>query len=80
MKVFELIEELQKIDPETEVYLQEDPEGNGYAELYCVDSECVWDGEMETMYSLKWSAEDAGMDEDEWMIIKNRERCIVLAP
>ena len=30
MKVKDLIEELQQADPEQEVYLQTDPEGNGY--------------------------------------------------
>lgn len=34
MKVKELIELLQKEDPEREVILQKDSEGNGYSPLY----------------------------------------------
>ena len=33
MKVKELIENLEDMDPEAEVILQKDPEGNGYFEL-----------------------------------------------
>jgi len=30
MKVKQLMAQLERLDPELEVYLQEDPEGNGY--------------------------------------------------
>lgn len=33
MKVKELIEELQRMNPESEVFLQKDPEGNGFESL-----------------------------------------------
>ena len=39
MKVKELIEELPDCDPEEEVYLAADPEGNVFRELYGVDNE-----------------------------------------
>ena len=39
MKVKELIEELQKIDPEREIIMQSDSEGNNYSPLYS-----FWEG------------------------------------
>lgn len=39
MKVKELQKLLSECDPESEVILQKDPEGNGYSPLYGVDNE-----------------------------------------
>jgi hypothetical protein len=83
MKVKELIEALSAAHPEAEVILQKDAEGNGYSPLHCADTEAVyvpestWSGEV---YSLSWSAEDAGMDGDEWQEVSSKPRCVVLAP
>jgi hypothetical protein len=67
-----------------EVILQKDSEGNGYSPLYCVDPECIympdssWDVEV---MSLEWSADDAGMDEEEWEETKReRQKCIIFVP
>ena len=68
MKVKELMEYLRGFDPEMEVILQKDSEGNGYSPLAGVDDQAVyvaestWRGEV---YDLGWSAEDADMDEEE---------------
>ena len=32
------------------------------------------------IYAATWTAEDAGMDEDEWEEFKKRPRCAVLYP
>lgn len=51
MKVRELLEVLQSVDPEREVILQKDAEGNGYSPLRGADDNAVyiadstWSGE-----------------------------------
>jgi len=45
MKVSELIERLISLDPDLQVILQRDPEGNGYSPLSGVDGEDVLYGE-----------------------------------
>jgi hypothetical protein len=83
MKVRELIAELSKWAPDTEVILQKDGEGNRYSPLYCVDgnavyvAESTWSGEV---YSTDNSADDNCMDEAEWAKLLEGPRCVVLAP
>lgn len=83
MKVKELIEALAGADPEAEVILQKDAEGNGYSPLDAVDHDAVyvpestWSGEV---FSMHWTAEDACMDKEEWAEITSKPRCVVLAP
>ena len=83
MKVKELIEELSKLDPESQVILQKDAEGNGYSPLYAVDGDAVylsdstWSGDV---YSTNWTADDADMDAEEWAEMLKKHRCVVLAP
>jgi hypothetical protein len=83
MKVKELIEQLSELDPEMEVIMQKDSEGNGYSPLAGTDPDCIyvahttWAGDV---YDATWSAEDACMDEDEWEEIIAKPRCLVLFP
>ena len=83
VKVKELLESLNGADPEAEVVLQVDAEGNGYAPLAGVDLEAVympdstWSGDV---YSLNWTASDAGKTEAEWAEITAKPRCVVLFP
>lgn len=84
MKVKDLMAELSEIDPESEVILQKDSEGNGYSPLYGVDNESIylpsntWSGEV---YDSKWDADDTFFNEDEWEELKkNTPRCVVLYP
>ena len=85
MTVADLINELRKLDLDSEVILQKDAEGNGYSPLSTVDgnaiywSKSTWRGEV---FSLDWTAEDAGFDsEQEWEgFKKSNRRCCVLAP
>lgn len=82
MNARELIEELQKLDPETEIILQKDAEGNGYSPLYATgvgyyEPENTWSG---FFYDAEWSAEDADMGEDEWETMKAGPIFFVLAP
>jgi hypothetical protein len=68
MLVKELMEILQEFDPESEVILQKDAEGNGHSPLsfwysgYYV-AESTYSG---SIFADEWSADDCGMDEDEW--------------
>jgi len=83
MKVKELMKKLELEDPESEVILQKDAEGNGYSPLYGVDGYCVyepynsWSGDV---FSLNWSADDAMKTESEWSEIHAKPRCVVLHP
>jgi hypothetical protein len=80
MKVKDLIEELKKMPQEHEVYLQKDPEGNGYDELRYADPDCIYiDGDV---YSTEWTFDEACFDSHEkWEEFKNKNnKCCVLAP
>ena len=79
MKVKELIAELSKIDPNLEVIMQKDSEGNGYGPLSGADSNCIYDGE--DVWNTDWTADEADMDEKDWELFKKEnERCCVLYP
>lgn len=78
MKVKELMKKLNKLDPESEVYLLKDPEGNGFNKPYYVDGNCVYYNE--DIYSLSWSASDACLEEDEWDRLKSQIKCVVISP
>lgn len=85
MTVAELIEELKKLPPESQVILQRDAEGNGYSPLYCVDGDAIyvpdttWSG---AVFSTNWSAEEACFgSEKKWEKFKaSKPRCCFLAP
>jgi len=84
MKVYELIERLQNMDPDIEVILQKDAEGNGYSPLDATDDEAIYRPETTysgQVYSPSWSAEDASFDEKDWERFRaDNPRCCVLAP
>lgn len=83
MKVKELLQALTQMDPEAEVILQKDSEGNGYSPLAGADPDAVyialnpWHGDV---YSTKWSAGEACMGKSEWEALKAQPRCVVLFP
>lgn len=83
MKVKELIEALMVLDPDMEVILQKDAEGNGYSPLAGADPdgiyipETAWYGYV---YDSNWTAEEADMDEDEWEEMLERPRALILHP
>jgi hypothetical protein len=57
MKVKELIEQLSEMDPELEVILQKDAEGNGYSPLAGSDGDCVYEAES-TYHGNVYGSED----------------------
>jgi hypothetical protein len=79
MKNKELIALLSAEDPEADVILQKDPEGNGYAPVNGAEP-AIYDAEESIVYNLKWSAADADKEEDEWQELLKKPRCIVLWP
>lgn len=76
MKVKELIEILKDVDPEREIYMSRDSEGNGYNSLWAYDTEALYDGDG-SMYDSDWSAADVDMDEDEWEEFKKTCKKVV---
>ncbi len=83
MKVKELIEELEQLDPESECIMQGDSEGNSYSPLAGVDGNAVyveessWSG---IVYGTDYTADDNCMEEEEWEELKAGPRCVVLFP
>jgi hypothetical protein len=83
MKVKDLIMELQALNPDSEVILQKDAEGNDYSPLEGVDSEAVYipkNTYSGVVYSLHWTAEESDMDKKTWESIKKKQSCVVLFP
>lgn len=72
MKVSQLIAQLKKLDPDAEVILQSDPEGNGYHEVSGADA-AVYDGD-DGYHDPSWSADDAGLEEEEWEKLKKSKK------
>jgi hypothetical protein len=83
MKVKDLIECLSTLNPESDVILQKDSEGNFYSPLRGADADCVYMPDTTysgNVYSMDWSADDACLDDDQWEKIKAKPRCVVLYP
>ncbi len=83
MTVQELKEIISDLPNEMEVIIQKDAGGNGYSPAAYADPDCVYvpDGTyFGEVYSTKWSAKDASMEEYEWDQIKSRPKALVLAP
>lgn len=84
MKVIELVRMLNTCNPNSEVILQKDGEGNDYSPLSAVDNNCIyepentWSGDV---LSLAWSAEDCCLDEEEWEEKKKKHTpALILIP
>ena len=81
MKVKELIEILSKCNPDADVVLSRDEEGNGYGSLSDVSLEFNWDGEYNAEIGLKELTPDlikAGYEEEDTM--PDGYDCVVLWP
>lgn len=83
MNIKELKKIIDNLPDDMEVILQKDSEGNGYSPLSGGDTEAVyipeegWYGEV---YSTKWTAEDADMEDEDWDGILAQPRVLVLYP
>lgn len=84
MNVKDLIEELQKLDPNLQVILQKDSEGNGYSPCSGLEKaiylpENTWSG---TVLDVSHTADDCCMEQEEWDEIRSdkSKRCVVIYP
>ena len=79
MKVKELIQILEEMSPEREVFLSSDDEGNSYRKLDSYsDNSLLADDDEIYMYDLDWSAGDCCMDDDEWESFKQTASRVVI--
>lgn len=59
-------------NPDVELIMQRDPEGNGYSPMAGIDYNIIlvnggWEYEV---YNLDWDADEADMDPEEWEELK----------
>lgn len=74
MKVRELIEQLEQLDPELDVFKQKDDEGNGYSAVNGADDDSfidksivnAWEVEVLTKEDVGYMIEEYGGDEDQY--------------
>ena len=79
----ELLELIKDLPDDMEIILQKDSEGNNYSPLSGVDPDCIYIPETTyngTVYSTELTAEDFGLDEDEWLGIESNPKVLVLYP
>lgn len=82
MKVRELIEQLQGLDGDMEVFLQGDPEGNRYWHIHGVDGDDAWTAQVR---DNTWSSPLSGEDLDWYASEYDEEigefiKCVVIYP
>ena len=64
-------------NPDVELIMQKDSEGNGYSPLSGVDfnviyvADSTWDGEC---YNADWTADDVCKDKKEWTALKRKHK------
>ena len=84
MIVKELIEQLSKLNPDTKVFMQSDPEGNGYSPLEGIDPAFFRDekGEELEVFNTKWTAQDCCMEKEDFAALRasKENQCVVLYP
>jgi len=79
MTVKELKKELAKFPDDMELVLQIDPEGNGYHEVRGIDGDGIMTEDNEC-YDATWTADEAGMEEEEWKEFLKKPRVGVVYP
>jgi hypothetical protein len=81
MKVRDLIEALSKVDPDLEVVLAQDEEGNGYGKLRDIDDNFSINRDNEVhLHHLTPDLEEQGYTEEDVCSCKDAIRCVVLGP
>jgi hypothetical protein len=69
------------MDPEKEIIIQRDSEGNGFSPLDGADDQCIYSELGMEVYDINWSANQVHMEEEVWkQFKKNNIPCIVLYP
>jgi len=77
VKVKDLIIMLESLNPEDDVILAGDSEGNYFSEGVDIERGVYENG---TFYSLEWSADDACLEQEEWDKMKAGQQCVVIWP
>ena len=77
MIVSELIEKLQKMNPELQIILSRDEEGNGYEYLRYIDDNCVYDDREVYLAELTEECKKQGFEEDD---VREGTRVVLLSP
>ena len=84
MNIGELKEAIKGLPNDMNIILQKDGEGNGYSPLYGVDPNFIYIADNEysgEVYSLGFSADDAGFEENEWKYLKlEHSPSLILVP
>lgn len=81
MKVYKLIDILSACDPNAEVVISSDSEGNQYHRVYGVCPDYILDEKEMEVYDLTLPPDEHCMDEDEWAeAIAKFTSCVVITP
>ena len=80
MTVRDLIEKLSAEDPDREVVMSRDPEGNGYSPLYSYWTGIYWDGEAHLEGPLSDEDKAAGYGEGDTRMADEGKRAVFLSP
>lgn len=85
MKVKDLIKQLQEQDPELDVCISSDAEGNSYSLLSdnCLSGVSIYkkDGYNVEIWDVDWTSDDACQDENDWEEMKKTyPKCIIIYP
>ena len=85
MKIKDLIKQLEEHDPELEIFISSDPEGNC---IQIIPENCLGgvslyklDGREVSTWPNDWSSDDAAEDDEEWELMKKTyPKGIILYP
>lgn len=87
LTVKDLKELLEPLDDSMQILLARDPEGNGFQHwteggysFAVIDPSEKDSYVIDSVYDDAWTADDAGMDEDEWNELLEQDRVLVLWP
>ena len=84
MKVKKLIKELKKCNPDSEVILAKDEDGNGFSPLVEIDGEnCVYTADSTysgELFDCRWTANEACLEEKEYKEMLKKKRAVFLWP
>lgn len=84
MNIKKLKELIKDLPDDMEIILQKDSEGNDYSPLAGVNYDCIYipitDYNSGTLFSTELTAEDFGLDEDEWDEMNTNPKVLVLYP
>lgn len=79
MKTHELAKILLS-HPDMEIVLQKDEEANGFKQFRGADFDAVFDRDNCEAYPRDWTADDVGMEEEEWEAIKASAPVVIFYP